>query len=67
MLGKALNREQTAEKFADFYEKNQKLVTDITSKILKIKNQRYLLIYEQVLLKTAVEPQATEIWAILLI
>ena len=33
MLGKALNREQTAEKYADFYEKNQKLVTDITSKI----------------------------------
>ncbi len=33
MLGKALNREKKAEEFADFYEKNQKLVTDITSKI----------------------------------
>lgn len=33
MLGKALNREQVAEKYADFYERNQKLVTDITSHI----------------------------------
>lgn len=33
MLGKALNREQIAEKYADFYERNQKLVTDITSNI----------------------------------
>lgn len=33
MLGKALNREQVAEKYADFYERNQKLVTDITSKL----------------------------------
>ncbi|WP_421667134.1 ABC transporter substrate-binding protein [Providencia rettgeri] len=33
LLGKALNREQAANKYVDFYERNQKLVTDITSKI----------------------------------
>ncbi|WP_374446170.1 ABC transporter substrate-binding protein [Providencia sp.] len=33
LLGKALNREQVANKYVDFYERNQKLVTDITSKI----------------------------------
>lgn len=33
LLGKALHREQQAEKYANFYEKNLKLVTDITNKI----------------------------------
>ena len=33
LLGKVLNREQIANKYADFYERNQKLVTDITAKI----------------------------------
>ncbi|PHM33060.1 ABC transporter substrate-binding protein [Xenorhabdus innexi] len=33
MLGKVLHREEQANAYADFYEKNQKLVTDITSRI----------------------------------
>nr|WP_242687823.1 ABC transporter substrate-binding protein [Photorhabdus stackebrandtii] len=33
MLGKVLHREKQAAEYADFYEKNVKLVTDITSKI----------------------------------
>ncbi|QBY43941.1 ABC transporter substrate-binding protein [Arsenophonus nasoniae] len=33
LLGKALQREQQAEKYANFYQKNLKLVTDITNKI----------------------------------
>ncbi|MDR9613942.1 ABC transporter substrate-binding protein [Providencia rettgeri] len=33
LLGQALNREQVANKYIDFYEKNQKLVTDITAKV----------------------------------
>ncbi|MDR0218060.1 MAG: ABC transporter substrate-binding protein [Enterobacteriaceae bacterium] len=33
MLGKVLHREKQAEAYADFYEKNQKLVTDITNSI----------------------------------
>ncbi|ETS30275.1 ABC-type Fe3+-hydroxamate transport system, periplasmic component [Photorhabdus khanii NC19] len=33
MLGKVLHREKQATEYADFYEKNVKLVTDITSKI----------------------------------
>lgn len=33
LLGKALNREEVAKKYVDFYERNQKLVTDITSNI----------------------------------
>jgi len=38
LLGKALHREQQAEKYANFYEKNLKLVTDITNKIANDKN-----------------------------
>ncbi|CCW29311.1 ABC transporter substrate-binding protein [Xenorhabdus nematophila] len=33
MLGKILHREEQAKSYADFYEKNQKLVTDITNRI----------------------------------
>nr|WP_187649622.1 ABC transporter substrate-binding protein [Xenorhabdus indica] len=33
MLGKMLHREKQASAYADFYEKNQKLVTDITDRI----------------------------------
>ncbi|QTL41279.1 ABC transporter substrate-binding protein [Xenorhabdus budapestensis] len=33
MLGKVLHREEQANAYADFYEKNQKLVTDITDRI----------------------------------
>ncbi|SFN80700.1 iron complex transport system substrate-binding protein [Xenorhabdus japonica] len=33
MLGKILHREEQANAYADFYEKNQKIVTDITTRI----------------------------------
>ncbi len=33
MLGKILHREEQASAYADFYEKNQKLVTDVTARL----------------------------------